>query len=362
MAAALFKAIFVKEPAARPTSANLIKLAFLTDPNIAPPSPRFILPSSRKRSCPPSFPDATHGSLGTPRPRHGGSITGFDNLTATSDGTPGRTPFSPLPMPLPNSRAAIAAAASAETMQPFVRPAMANAPLSLVLRYLSALAEPCRDEAATADHPSTASPWQTAEATHRWWVTKWVDYSSKYGFAYQFACGALGVLFKDGDSMLLASNGIDLHTWPRQEAGGSTRATTVSFADPPPELAKKATLLTYFANYMKINLVQGTAGAEAVSLSTVMTEAGPFLTLWKRLPQGTLLLFSDSSFQMNFEDHTKIYIHVSKNFLSFTNAQRNSQFFVLETVCPSIISERQVLLDRLRMAIKAVTSLTARPD
>ncbi len=47
-----------------------------------------------------------------------------------------------------------------------------------------------------------------AAPNHRWWISKWVDYSGKYGFAYQYANGALGVLFKDGETLLLAANGM----------------------------------------------------------------------------------------------------------------------------------------------------------
>ena len=39
------------------------------------------------------------------------------------------------------------------------------------------------------------------------WVTKWVDYSNKYGFGFQLSDKNVGVLFNDTTRMLLTSDG-----------------------------------------------------------------------------------------------------------------------------------------------------------
>ena len=39
------------------------------------------------------------------------------------------------------------------------------------------------------------------------WVTKWVDYSNKYGFGYQLADKSVGVLFNDTSRMTLSADG-----------------------------------------------------------------------------------------------------------------------------------------------------------
>ncbi|KAL0186924.1 hypothetical protein M9458_018594, partial [Cirrhinus mrigala] len=38
------------------------------------------------------------------------------------------------------------------------------------------------------------------------WVTKWVDYSNKYGFGYQLSDNTVGVLFNNGTHMSLLSD------------------------------------------------------------------------------------------------------------------------------------------------------------
>ena len=39
------------------------------------------------------------------------------------------------------------------------------------------------------------------------WVTKWVDYSNKYGFGFRLSSDAVGVLFNDTSRMLLQPDG-----------------------------------------------------------------------------------------------------------------------------------------------------------
>ena len=37
------------------------------------------------------------------------------------------------------------------------------------------------------------------------WVTKWVDYSNKYGFGYQLSNQSIGVLFNEGTHLSLCN-------------------------------------------------------------------------------------------------------------------------------------------------------------
>jgi len=43
--------------------------------------------------------------------------------------------------------------------------------------------------------------------TKQQWVTKWVDYSNKYGFGFQLSDKSVGILFNDTTRILLANDG-----------------------------------------------------------------------------------------------------------------------------------------------------------
>lgn len=40
------------------------------------------------------------------------------------------------------------------------------------------------------------------------WVSKWVDYSDKYGFGYQLCDESVGVMFNDTTKLIMLRNGM----------------------------------------------------------------------------------------------------------------------------------------------------------
>lgn len=40
------------------------------------------------------------------------------------------------------------------------------------------------------------------------WISKWVDYSDKYGFGYQLCDDGMGVMFNDTTKLIMLSNGL----------------------------------------------------------------------------------------------------------------------------------------------------------
>ena len=43
------------------------------------------------------------------------------------------------------------------------------------------------------------------------WVSKWVDYSDKYGFAYSLNDDSIGVVFNDKTKLMLLADGGNIH-------------------------------------------------------------------------------------------------------------------------------------------------------
>lgn len=41
-----------------------------------------------------------------------------------------------------------------------------------------------------------------------YWVSKWVDYSDKYGFGYELCEGGVGVMFNDTTKLIMLANGV----------------------------------------------------------------------------------------------------------------------------------------------------------
>ena len=47
-----------------------------------------------------------------------------------------------------------------------------------------------------------------------YWISKWVDYSDKYGLGYTLIDESVGVLFRDTNRLILHRNGIHLQYIP----------------------------------------------------------------------------------------------------------------------------------------------------
>ena len=83
------------------------------------------------------------------------------------------------------------------------------------------------------------------------WISKWVDYTDKYGIGYQLCDNSVGVLFNDITKIILMSDETNMHYIERD---GSERY--LKFNACPSELYKKLTLLKYFRNYMNEHLLK----------------------------------------------------------------------------------------------------------
>ena len=58
----------------------------------------------------------------------------------------------------------------------------------------------------TASFPSPDEAEDPA-STPVFWVSKWVDYSDKYGLGYQLCDTSVGVLFNDSTRLILGADG-----------------------------------------------------------------------------------------------------------------------------------------------------------
>lgn len=161
------------------------------------------------------------------------------------------------------------------------------------------------------------------------WVTKWVDYSNKYGFGYQLSDHTVGVLFNNGAHMSLLPDKKTIHYYA--ELG---QCSVFPATDAPEQFISQVTVLKYFSHYMEENLMDGG------DLPSVTDIRRPrlYLLQWLKSDKALMMLFNDGTFQVNFyHDHTKIII-CSQNeeyLLTYINEDRISTTFRLTTLLMS---------------------------
>uniref|UniRef100_A0A671NLA0 Serine/threonine-protein kinase PLK n=1 Tax=Sinocyclocheilus anshuiensis TaxID=1608454 RepID=A0A671NLA0_9TELE len=154
------------------------------------------------------------------------------------------------------------------------------------------------------------------------WVTKWVDYSNKYGFGYQLSDHTVGVLFNNGTHMSLLSDKKTVHYYA--ELG---QCSVFSTSEAPEQFVGQVTILKYFAHYMEENLMDVNAGKPRL-----------YLLQWLKSDRALMMLFNDGTFQVNFyHDHTKIILcnQSEEYLLTYINEDRVSTTLRLSTLLVS---------------------------
>ncbi|XP_044130009.1 serine/threonine-protein kinase PLK2-like [Bufo gargarizans] len=180
------------------------------------------------------------------------------------------------------------------------------------------------------------------------WVTKWVDYSNKYGFGYQLSDNCIGVLLSDGTHTILSPH-------LRKVCYSTSLQEHITFPErsPPCKLDIKMRILRFFSQYMKENILEG-GDLRAAPSRSVRTLC---LLHFLKTDQALLMLFSNGTLQVNFyHDRTKIILSKGQQgyLLSFVDQERQSctvLLSVLQSSCPPFI------IHRLEYALMMLQSL-----
>lgn len=142
------------------------------------------------------------------------------------------------------------------------------------------------------------------------WVSKWVDYSDKYGFGYELSDDCVGVMFNDFTRIVLLANLKDVHYIERS---GSEQYHTTDHT--PPALEKKMKLLMYFRRYMNDHLIK--AGADILAKDADQLSRTPYMYQWYRSTSSVIMQLTNGTLQINFTDHTKVILCPLMNAVTF---------------------------------------------
>lgn len=143
-------------------------------------------------------------------------------------------------------------------------------------------------------------------------ISKWVDYSNKYGFSYQLNNDDIGVLFNDDNTVLkLHGNETFLELIHHENEGWACIESTVS--NPPAQAKRQLDIVDFFAKYMNSNLSKVSENEQRKEIV--------FLRRYTRNSDYIMFEMTNGTFQFNFKDHHKFCI--SKGGLAITHVLPN---------------------------------------
>jgi cell cycle serine/threonine-protein kinase CDC5/MSD2 len=168
------------------------------------------------------------------------------------------------------------------------------------------------DAASTGNHlPRTKKPRPAV------FVTKWVDYSNKYGLAYQLSDGTVGVLFRDNSTVLMDASETTFVCYEpvNGEAGWAHRG--LDTIDCSQSDAKRIKLVKSFHKYMQENLSK--CDFEDKKL---LDEDHIFITNYNRTSDSVMFQLNNFTFQFNFPDHCKLILSKEASQVDLIDASR----------------------------------------
>ncbi|XP_055088521.1 serine/threonine-protein kinase PLK1 isoform X1 [Periophthalmus magnuspinnatus] len=149
------------------------------------------------------------------------------------------------------------------------------------------------------------------------WISKWVDYSDKYGLGYQLCDNSVGVLFNDYTRLIMYADGDSL-----QYIDKTAAESYLSVRSYPQTLNKKITLLKYFRNYMSEHLLK--TGANMARREGDELARMPYLSLWFRTKSAIVLHLTNGTVQINFfQDHTKMILCPLMGAVTYINEKKD---------------------------------------
>ncbi|EGT38539.1 hypothetical protein CAEBREN_29611 [Caenorhabditis brenneri] len=207
--------------------------------------------------------------------------------------------------------------------------------------------------------------YQSPEALPIFWISKWVDYSDKYGIGYQLCDNSVGVLFNDNTRIVLDTAGNQLtyiEKNNKEHYFNMEHATPVS-------LKKKITLLQYFRSYMNDHLLK--AGERVSQRAGDDLARLPTLRVWFRTKSAIVLHLSNGTVQINFfNDHIKMMLCPLMQAVTFIDQNKlilTYKFSNLESNgCPEKFMHRinyaKTMIERLMAeSTKEVEKVNANP-
>lgn len=123
------------------------------------------------------------------------------------------------------------------------------------------------------------------------WISKWVDYSDKYGFGYQLSDDGVGVMFNDGTRLIMLTNGFNIHYIEREG-----EELYYDIKNYPPKLEKKMKLMNFFLKYMNEHLMKA-GGSVSVKQSDSIARI-PYMYQWFRTAHAVVMQLTNGTVQV----------------------------------------------------------------
>ncbi|KAL3913990.1 MAG: hypothetical protein SGILL_006274 [Bacillariaceae sp.] len=210
-------------------------------------------------------------------------------------------------------------------------------------------------------HPDSPSLTPFTRGGPTVWVSRYVDYTSKYGLGYLLNDGSSGVYFNDSTKTVLGAHGDGFQYIERKKAGAESprgREVLVSahtLSRYPDSLNKKVTLLKHFRNYL-LEQQQKSDDDELSSRSVKGGHEMIYLKKWVRTKHAIFFRLSDQTVQIVFYDHTEILLTPDERHITYVDKSKNRFTYYLTD---ELVGCKEDIAKRLRYTKEILQQLVS---
>ena len=178
-------------------------------------------------------------------------------------------------------------------------------------------------------------------------MTKFVDFSSKYGLGYMLSNGSYGVLFNDSTKIVLHPNLFHFDYIERSKQqptinsnGQAAESVTdqvsqFDFFNYPESINKKVVLLQHFKSYLdgnqkfkplEFNFTKENAPARS---SEFEQDHLVYIKKWKRAKKAILLRNTNKVIQVMYQDQSELILCSGSGYVTFINSRQEVKILPL---------------------------------
>lgn len=143
-------------------------------------------------------------------------------------------------------------------------------------------------------------------------ISKWIDYTSKYGVGYKLSDGSYGVLFNDSTKLVVAKDNYQFYYLTREHPKHSQNGVKVdiyNFNTYPNELKKKVVLTQHFISYlMGVKFVASKQKPDNFDQEFAYNEDDIYLKKFATENKAVLLRLNNKMIQVIFLDHSELIL------------------------------------------------------
>ena len=179
------------------------------------------------------------------------------------------------------------------------------------------------------------------------WVSKWLDYSSRYGVGYLMSNMSVGVIFNDSTRIILGPNETTFQYISNTALGESIN--TFNTDEFPADIHKKVMLLQLFKKQLQSDKVK----------APEIEKPFHHVKKWSSTPHAMIFRLTNKVIQVCFRDTTELLLSSEKKYVTFVNKMKENLSFPLST---AMDCGNKQLIKRLKYSKEVLTTmLKAKP-